>query len=109
MRNRYLPRRIIPQKALIALIISATLLLIAIIIVLVVKNGYLSIMLPLPFALLTFMWILCYIDETIRSKKKYEIKYDKVLFYEPLKKTREINIKSINEIFIVVHTIPLGH
>ena len=104
MKNRYFPRWFSLQKVLIASIVCVSLLLISIIVVLIVKNDYLSIILPLPFALATFITTSDYLVETICSKKKYEIKQNKIIVYEPFRNPCEIDINKVNDIYIVVHT-----
>ena len=106
MKNRYFPRWFSLQKVLIASIVCVSLLLISIIVVLIVKNDYLSIILPLPFALATFITSSDYLVETICSKKKYEIKQNKIIVYEPFRTPCEIDINKVNDIYVVVHTTP---
>ncbi len=108
MKNRYYPRVFTFKKMLIALSVIITLLLISIIVVLIVKNEYLSILLPLPFALATVHCISISIVNAFLSKKKYEIKYNKMISYEPLKAPKEIDISPINSIYVVIHTIDGG-
>ncbi len=106
MKNRYFPRWFNPQKVLITSIVCTFLFLISIIVILIVRNTYLSIALPLPFALATLITAFYYFVETIWSKKKYEIKFNSIISYEPFKKPRTIDISKVKDIYILVHTTP---
>ena len=67
-----------------------------------------SILLPLPFGLVTFSAVPLCIYETYLSNKKFEIHDNCIVSYEPLRKARKIDLNDLGSIYIVLHTIPGG-